>query len=133
MKTLVEIILVSVISVNTLVTGRMLESPGHPELGVVDGWGCVCAVSAQEPSLQNPAPAREWRDPAGKHPTASDTYPLQAAKPLQEDGEASLAAINGFHSYKRKHGLHHTLSWGKKGGKISVLRYGQGYGHREAH
>lgn len=40
--------------------------------------------------------------------------PSQAAKAAEEDGEASLVAINGFHSYKCKHGLHHTLFLGEK-------------------
>lgn len=53
---------------------------------------------------------------------------LQTGKAVQEHGEASGAAVNGFHSYRCRQSFHHTLLGGKKGGKgLPVSRHGQEY------
>lgn len=88
----------------------MLESPGHPELGGVLG--------AEGLSLHKSPPCtpRVW-DPAGKkYPSASNTEPWQC-KPAREGGEASLAAINGFHSYRWKAGKSSRAGGGTKMGE----------------
>lgn len=74
-----EIILISVISAKTLVTGRMLESPGYPELGVVDGWEEPCLHKTPHCKTQTPHGNGEIL-PENIPPHPTHTHHMQAKR-----------------------------------------------------
>lgn len=76
----------------------------------IQNWGAE-GLSLHRALIANPG----W-DPAGKPPSAPSTEP-SPCKPTWEGGEASLAAINGFHGYRWKTGNPSHTGEGTKRGK----------------